>query len=137
MKDKDAYGSSETAHQLFQLNQKIEDAHNELDLLNIPRKDDHNQILTVAGRIKLFREMRDTLDDDYLNSDIYRKVKARMLQVYKDYTDSANCLLLTSLVEDVARHFNTDKWLEDSDHWIWDVASIINEELIEKNLINR
>lgn len=159
-----------------QLKQKLEDAHNELDLLTIQRRDEHKQSLTVASRLQLLRELREqqyelidkeldkinvprddcygrrlsllgriqsikelgvfSTNDDYLNSDIYKSIKKYMLDNYEEHLDSARCLLLTPLVEDAANHFNKDHWLDDSEHWIWDLACLVQDALKTKKLIN-
>lgn len=38
------------------------------------------------------------------------------------YLDSADCPMFTHLAETAADAFERHDWLDDPDHWVWDIA---------------
>jgi len=46
----------------------------------------------------------------------------------KTYTDSAGEWNYTKLSEETAHHLDRDEWLDDPDHWIWELSIKATEE---------
>lgn len=55
-----------------------------------------------------------------MTTKLYGKVRAHITRLHSAYPN----LNMTELAEDTAIVFNHDEWLDDPDHWIWDLALI-------------
>jgi len=67
--------------------------------------------------------------DEVVRSFMKKLVKKWMIDNHQDYVDLAtNSINLTELAEGAAYMFKHDEWLDDPDHWIWDLPIEISDK---------
>lgn len=65
------------------------------------------------------------------NQEVIDTAKKLLLLNQDEYMECGE-INLTKLAEDTAFEMNQDQWLDDPEHWIWDIAFDVAEEFEQK-----